>query len=50
MADMTASVPELRKRNLSINGIRSKINFANSLSFLVGAPKLAPFCNVSTTD
>ena len=49
MADITASVPELKKRNLSMKGILPKISSANSFSKRVGAPKLAPFAIVETT-
>jgi hypothetical protein len=40
---MTASVPELVKRILSMKGSLSNINEASSFSFFVGAPKLEPF-------
>ena len=46
---MTASVPELTIRTISIWGTILTISFAISTSRAVGAPKLRPCCAASMT-
>jgi hypothetical protein len=53
MALMPASVPELTRRTISMDGTNFRISSASSISRSVGAPKEKPsvtaFCTASTT-
>ena len=49
MALITASVPELTIRIISIDGMLSQMSFAISTSIFVAAPKLNPLAQASIT-